>query len=123
MKLKKLFMVVGMCIVSVAAYAGSTPKQTVYNFFNGWQRGNINAALREVNGASNLSEEEKQQLGAMWLLLFGSNSMRPQVTDVEETGYNQAVVYVRLTNPVTGERTTENFNLRKIGGEWKILLD
>ena len=123
MKIKTIFVLGVMALASATTFAGSTPKQTVYNFFNAIQRGNIDAALQEVQGTSNLSAEEREQVGALWLLLFGSNALRPQVTDVEDAGYGRKVVYVRLTNPATGDRTTENLNLRKVGGEWKIIFN
>ena len=99
----------------ISVYAGPTPRATVQSFLIAARAGNVEGVKRCVNGGNKWGNADSTGIKAMRLMFQGA-----RITRVEEVNWFHAVVYVRITNPVTGETENYPFSVKKIDGDWKI---
>ena len=102
-------------MVSAAVYAGPTPRATVQSFLIAARAGSVEGVKKCVNGGSKWGNADSSGIAAMRLMFQGA-----RITRVEEVNRFHAVVYVRITNPLTGESENYPMSVRKIDGDWKI---
>lgn len=107
-----IVVVVSFFIVLGNLHAGETPRSTVLIYIAHLKAGNIDEAFKQ-----RLDEGEgvpEQYRGLARVLFSGA-----RIVSVE-TGYNTAMVYVSVKNPITGERMELPMKLVKRNGSWKI---
>lgn len=102
-------------LISATVYAGPTPRATVQSFLIAARAGNVEGVKRCVNGGNKWGNADSTGIQAMRLMFQGS-----RITRIEEVNWSHAVVYVRITNPLTGESENYPFSVKKINGDWKI---
>ena len=100
---------------SASVYAGPTPRATVQSFLIAARAGSVEGVKKCINGGNKLGNADSTGIAAMRLMFQGA-----RITRVEEVNWFYAVVYVRITNPVTGETEKFPFSVKKINGDWKI---
>ena len=101
--------------VGLSAYGGPTPRATVQSFLIAARAGNVEGVKRCLNGGGKLGNADSTGIAAMRLMFQGA-----RITRVENVNWSHAVVYVRITNPLTGESENYPMSVRKIDGDWKI---
>ena len=102
-------------MASAAVYAGPTPRATVQSFLIAARAGSVEGVKKCVNGGNKWGNADSKGIAAMRLMFQGA-----RITQVEEVNWFHAVVYVKITNPLTGESENYPMSVRKIDGDWKI---
>ena len=102
-------------MISAVAYAGPTPRATVQSFLLAARAGNVEGVKRCVRDGDKLGNGDAAAVALLRLMFQGA-----RITRVEEVNWFHAVVYVRITNPLTGESDIFPISVRKINGDWKI---
>ena len=111
----RIMAVILALMASTAVYAGPTPRATVQTFLVAARAGNVDGVARCFSGNRKLPNADSTGIALLRLMFQGA-----RITRVEQVNWFHAVVYVRITNPVTGESETVPMSVRKIDGDWKI---
>ena len=101
--------------ISGVLHAGPTPRATVQSFLIAARAGNVEGVKKCVYGGNKWGNADSTGIAAMRLMFQGA-----RITRVEEVNRYHAVVYVKITNPATGETENFPFSVKKINGDWKI---
>ncbi|MBO4647661.1 MAG: hypothetical protein J5806_05845 [Lentisphaeria bacterium] len=102
-------------MISAAVYAGPTPRATVQSFLIAARAGNVEGVKRCMKDGEKLGNGDAAAVTLLRLMFQGA-----RITRVEEVNWFHAVVYVKITNPLTGESEDYPISVRKINGDWKI---
>lgn len=102
-------------MISAAAYAGPTPRATVQSFLIAARGGSVEGVKKCLKDGHKLGNGDSTGIAAMRLMFQGA-----RITRIENVNWSHAVVYVRITNPLTGESEDYPMSVKKINGDWKI---
>ncbi len=95
--------------------AGPTPRATVQSFLIAAKGGSVEGVKKCLKDGHKLGNGDSTGIAAMQLFFRGA-----RITRVENVNRFHAVVYVRITNPLTGESEESPMSVKKINGDWKI---
>lgn len=104
-----------LLLAAVPVCGGPTPRATVQSFLIAARAGNADGVKKCLNNGNELGKPDAKGIAAMRLMFQGA-----KITRVEKVNYFHSVVYVKITNPMTGETENFPFSVKKINGDWKI---